>query len=114
MFTFNKNDIIRINKTDTKTIIQMEYTNMRTCDVYCGIIDLSTNEYYIDEYDMLCDYIKLLEDKKQSPIFTRKMSSIPIYNYIEIDIPFDIPFKKSSSNIIIQLPQKYHCYDSKM
>jgi hypothetical protein len=114
MFTFNKNDIIQIHKTEDEAVIGFEYRNMRTCESYCSTINLACGTYYIDTYDAFRDYLQTLEDAKKNPLFVPSISGVTGEKYINIIFPFTIPYKKSSSDIVIKLPADYSCGDSQI
>ena len=104
MFTFNKYDIITISKIND-TITNLQYTDMRTHEIYKNDINLEKDIIVIDDYDLFCKYIGKMEIEKRSPIFTRFIDEFSRNDIIQISIPFDNFYRKSSSNIILELPK---------
>lgn len=104
MFTFNKYDIITISKIND-TITNLQYTDMRTHEIYKNDINLEKDIIVIDDYDLFCKYMEKIEIEKKSPTFTRFIDEFSRNDIIQISIPFDNFYRKSSSNIILELPK---------
>jgi hypothetical protein len=109
MFSFNKYDIIKISKIND-ILINVEYTDMRTYEIYKNDINLEKDVSVIDDYDLLCKYMEKLETEKHKLIFKNFIDEFTGSDIIQLTIPFKNAFKKASSDIILELPKIISLY----
>ena len=76
---------------------------MKSCETYEKIIDLR-DDYFIDDYDLLCNYFKKCRHRHVLfPQFFKIFNESKCNDEIHLTIPFTNEYRKKSMDIVIVL-----------